>query len=79
MVRRKEELLPIELHPLFIRLVKQGFSQRRKMMMKLLKECWSSDELSEAFRQVGIPETIRAEAVTLEQFTLLTKILAKHS
>lgn len=74
--RRAEEILPLELHKTYVRLVRQGFSQRRKMMKKLLKMFWSEEALTEAFRQVGLSETIRAEKVTLKQFVLLTRLLS---
>ena len=73
--RRAEEVLPVELHSLFVQIVKQGFSQRRKMMKKLLKMKWESEHLDEAFRRVNLPEEIRAEKVTLKQFAILTKLL----
>ena len=73
--RRAKEVLPVELHSLFVQIVKQGFSQRRKMMKKLLKMKWESEHLDEAFRRVNLPEEIRAEKVTLKQFAILTKLL----
>lgn len=78
LVRRKEEILPLELHPLFLQVVKQGFSQRRKMMKKLLKARWDDAVLTEAFRRLSLPETIRAEKVTLKQFALLTQYIYKQ-
>ena len=73
--RRAEEVLPVELHPLFVEVVKQGFSQRRKMMKKLLKMKWEPERLDEAFRRLNLPEGIRAEKVTLKQFAILTELL----
>ncbi len=74
--RREPSLLPDELRPTFTRLVKLSFSQRRKMMMKLLKQDWPADKLGAAFEQLGLSPQIRAEKVSLEQFVQLTKILA---
>jgi len=73
--RRAEEVLPVELHPLFVRIVKQGFSQRRKMMKKLLKMQWDPARLDEAYRRLNLPEDIRAERVTLKQFAILAELL----
>ncbi len=73
--RREEEVLPVELHPLFVRIVKQGFSQRRKMMKKLLKTQWPVERLEEAFRRLNLPDGIRAERVTLKQFAILAELL----
>jgi 16S rRNA (adenine1518-N6/adenine1519-N6)-dimethyltransferase len=74
--RRAPPLLPIELHWTFERIVKLGFSQRRKMMMKLLKTEWTPEKLAAAFEQAGLSPRVRAEEVTLEQFIELTKSLS---
>jgi len=73
---RKEPLLPVELLPKFKKIAKKAFSERRKMMMKLLKQEWPADRVMEAMEGIGLSEKIRAEAVTLEQFVALTKRLA---
>jgi 16S rRNA (adenine1518-N6/adenine1519-N6)-dimethyltransferase len=73
---RLDPLLPERLHAAFTRIVKRGFSQRRKMMLKLLKQDWPGDKLLTAFEQVGLSPQTRAEKVSLEQFTRLTQILA---
>ena len=73
--RRSEELLPVELHPLLVTIGKLGVSQRRKMMKKLLKTQWSEAVLTDAFQRLGLTDDIRAEKVTLEQFTRLTEII----
>jgi 16S rRNA (adenine1518-N6/adenine1519-N6)-dimethyltransferase len=75
LVRREQPLLPIGEHAKFERLIKLGFSQRRKMMLKLLKRDWPADKLAEAFQQLGLSPQIRAEKVTLEQFVKLAQTL----
>lgn len=75
MVRRKCELLPDSLRPTFVQIVKRAFSQRRKMMVKLLKQDWPVEKLEEAISTLKISPLIRAEAVTLEQFVALTMLL----
>jgi 16S rRNA (adenine1518-N6/adenine1519-N6)-dimethyltransferase len=74
-VRRQEPLLPPALLPKFARIVKLAFSQRRKMMHKLLKTEWPVDKLTDALNQLGISLQIRAEKLSLEQFVELTKLL----
>jgi 16S rRNA (adenine1518-N6/adenine1519-N6)-dimethyltransferase len=59
----------------FTRLVKRGFSQRRKMMLKLLKAEWPLANLESAFATLGLSGQIRAESVTLEQFVRLAQLL----
>lgn len=75
LVRRRKALLDREHLGNFSRLVKMAFSQRRKMMMKLLKAGWPLDRLEAVFREVGLSPQVRAEAVSLEQFVLLTGLL----
>ncbi len=76
LVRRERELLPESLRPTFVRIVKRAFSQRRKMMVKLLKQDWEVERLEAAISALQISPLIRAEAVTLEQFVRLTEMLA---
>ncbi len=72
---RAEPLLRYELHAAFTKIVKRGFSQRRKMMFKLLKQDWPGAAVARAFEEAGLPPQIRAEEVSLEQFARLTEIL----
>ena len=74
--RRSDPLLPPETVPIFQRLVRLAFSERRKMMAKLLKQQWPADRLADAFVRVGISPQARAETVSLEQFVQLTELLA---
>ena len=75
LIQRPEPLLPEDQTKAFARLVKLAFSQRRKMMLKLLKQDWPAETLSAAFGQIGLSPQIRAEAVSLSQFVRLTQIL----
>ena len=75
LLRRDQPLLSDAGAGAFTRLVKRAFSQRRKMMLKLLKQDWPADTLAEAFAQTGLLPQVRAEAVSLEQFVALTRRL----
>jgi len=75
LIRRAEPLSNTEEKRVFVRLVKKGFSQRRKMMMKLLKEEWPVQALAEAFDEISLSHQARAEKVSLEQFVTLSKII----
>lgn len=79
LAKRPAELLPETLRPVYVRLVKLAFSQRRKMMLKLLKQEWEQERLTAAMTQLGLSPQARAESVTLEQFTALTKLLSPTS
>ncbi|MFM1768053.1 MAG: rRNA ((1518)-N(6)/adenine(1519)-N(6))-dimethyltransferase RsmA [Verrucomicrobiota bacterium] len=77
--RRARPLLEAAQVPLYTRVVKQAFSQRRKMMLKLLKAGWPVPVLERAFAETGLDPGTRAERVTLEQFVGLTRALAAAS
>ena len=74
--RRAQPLLPEPHREIFRRLVKRSFSQRRKMMLKLLKQDWPREQLEQAFTALSIPLQERAEKLSLDQFVALTKALA---
>ena len=75
LLRRETPLLPRELCPVYKKIVKRVFAERRKKMMKLLKRDWPEAAVVEAFDALGLDEKIRAERVTLGQFTELTQRL----
>lgn len=74
--RRKQPLLNAAVGRVFVRVVKRAFSQRRKMMFKLLKADWPEDRLHAVFLQLGISPQERAEKVSLEVFTKICRLLA---
>jgi 16S rRNA (adenine1518-N6/adenine1519-N6)-dimethyltransferase len=73
---RSRELLPRVQRDIFVELVKRAFSQRRKMMFKLLKPRWGTEELDAAFAAAELAASTRAEDVTLQQFVRLTRALS---
>ena len=77
LVRREAPLLPGSRREIFRRVVKLAFSQRRKMMLKLLKQEWPREILEAAFAALGISLQERAEKLSLEQFVALTNILGQ--
>jgi 16S rRNA (adenine1518-N6/adenine1519-N6)-dimethyltransferase len=72
LVRRDRPLLPEEQRITFYRVVKRAFSQRRKMMLKLLKQDWPGEMLEAAFVALQISPQERAEKLGLEQFVALS-------
>jgi len=81
LVQRERPLLPEALRAPFVRIVKRAFSQRRKMMRKLLKNDWPVEAVDGALAALGpevSPET-RAERVSLENFARLTQLLVPNS
>ncbi len=77
LVRREQPLLADDQRKIFVRIVKKAFSQRRKMMLKLLKTEWPAEKLTQAFAALDISPQERAEKLRLEQFVELTKLLTK--
>ena len=78
LIRRSQPPLNENQCGLFVRLIKRGFSQRRKMMFKVLRADWSDAVLESAFDQVGLARNVRAEAVCLEDFIKLTRLLSRN-
>jgi 16S rRNA (adenine1518-N6/adenine1519-N6)-dimethyltransferase len=77
--RRAGDQLGREGRPAFVAIVRRSFSQRRKMMAKLLKEGWPPGAIEKALARCGIPPQARAEAVTLDQFAALARMLQKET
>ncbi len=62
----------------FTKIVKRGFSQRRKMMFKLLKQDLAEENVAHAVLQrLASRRKSRAEELSLEQFARLTEFLSK--
>jgi 16S rRNA (adenine1518-N6/adenine1519-N6)-dimethyltransferase len=72
LVRRKTPLLVDEHRAPFVKIVKRAFSQRRKMMLKLLKADWPEVNLKRAFAGLNISLQERAEKLSLGRFVELT-------
>src|SRR5208337_360137 len=74
--RRAVPLLAPDLRPVFTKIVKRAFSQRRKIMFKLLRTDWPEDNLAAAFQHLALPAMARAETIRLDQFAALAERLA---
>lgn len=72
LVRRAQALLPDEHRTAYVKIVKRAFSQRRKMMMKLLKQDWPVEGLAAAFAELNISPQERGEKLSVGQFVALT-------
>lgn len=73
--RRKPELLPCDAAKCFTYVVKTAFAQRRKMMMKVLRNDFDPAKLEMAFKTVGLDYKVRPENVSVDQFARLAQIL----
>lgn len=63
----------------FERLVRRAFSQRRKMIPKLLRQDWPADRLERAMTRADVDVKARAEHVSLDQYVLMARDLAAES
>ena len=79
LVRREKPLVEENQRETFKQIVKRSFSQRRKMMMKLLKQDWQEEKLRSLFTELNISPQERAEKLSLEQFVALTISLSTES
>lgn len=75
LLRRPKPLLSREHADVFTKLVKRSFSQRRKMMLKLLKADWAEEQLIDAFTRLQLRPQARAENVNLEEYVQLARLL----
>lgn len=62
-------------HRLFDELVRRGFSQRRKQLRKQLPDHADWPAIAQ---QLGMPETVRAEELSLDQWVALTRACDVH-
>lgn len=74
--RRPVEPLAAEERPVFVRVVKRAFSERRKKALKLLKHDWPVPVLDAVWHELALDEQVRAERITLEQFVEIARRLA---
>lgn len=79
LTRRTHSLLRSNERSAFNRIVKLSFSQRRKMMLKLLRTEWPAEKLQQAFAELNVPSQARGETLSLSQFVRLTGLLSKDS
>ena len=72
---------PVKVHneKLMFALIRASFNQRRKTLQNGINNSpelnFSKENVSAALQQMGLPETVRGEALTLEQFAKLSDLL----
>ena len=77
MVRKEIPLVPLSEFHLFEKYLRTLFSQKRKQLGGLLKSSFPLALIETSFKEINIPLTIRAEALTLEQVIALYGKLKK--
>ncbi len=81
LTRHQEPAVDVKDEKLMFRIIRASFNQRRKTLVNGLKNSaelsFSKEEILEAIEKLGKPETIRGEALTLEEFAALSNFLKK--
>lgn len=73
LARRPQPLVAPDLYPQAREVVRQGFSQRRKQMFKLLAARWPADRIRAAYAALNIPADARAESLSPAAFAALAR------
>lgn len=75
LTRHKEPTVNVADEKLMFKIIRASFNQRRKTLVNGLKNSpelsFSKEQIVKAIEKIGKPETIRGEAVTLEEFAEL--------
>jgi dimethyladenosine transferase len=75
LTRHKEPTVNVADEKLMFKIIRASFNQRRKTLVNGLKNSpelsFSKEQIVKAIKKIGKPETIRGEALTLEEFAEL--------
>lgn len=75
LTRHKEPTVNVADEKLMFKIIRASFNQRRKILVNGLKNSpelsFSKEQIFKAIEKIGKPETIRGEALTLEEFAEL--------
>ena len=81
LTRHKEPPVQVEDEKLMFRIIRASFNQRRKSLANGLKNSGeltlSKEVIEESITELGVPVTIRGEALSLAQFAELSNIILK--
>ena len=79
LTRHSEPPVSVEDEKMMFKLIRASFNQRRKTLANGLTNApdipLSKEEIQESILELGVPVTIRGEALTLEQFAQLSNIV----
>lgn len=77
---REKPPVEVEDEKLLFRLIKGAFAQRRKTFINSLSSAGlglDKEQIRQALQQLGLPETIRGERLTLEDFAAMSRIFGE--
>ena len=81
LTRHESPAVEVENEALMFNMIRASFNQRRKTLQNGLKNSGlfpvSKEEIIEVIKEAGLPEPVRGEALTLEQFARLSNLMNK--
>lgn len=81
LTRHESPAVEVEDETLMFNMIRASFNQRRKTLQNGLKNSGlfpvSKEEIIEVIKEAGLSETVRGEALTLEQFAQLSNLMNK--
>lgn len=81
LTRHTEKPVTVKDEQHMFRLIRAAFNQRRKTLQNALHNMaelnLSKEEIVDALKEMGLPETVRGEKLTLEEFAKLSDLLVK--
>lgn len=81
LTRHRKAPVDVEDEKLMFQIIRASFNQRRKTLVNGLKNSleldFSKEEILSAIQEIGKPDTIRGEALTLEEFAMLSNQLKR--
>lgn len=82
LTRYKEPPVRVTDPALMFRLIRATFNQRRKTLQNGLNNspelAYTKENIAEAIAGLGLPASVRGEALTLEQFAALANYFTEH-
>ena len=82
LTRHEQPPVDVENEKLMFQLIRASFNQRRKTLANGLNNFpglnISKEIIQQCIEELGVPATIRGEALSLEQFAKLSNIIGKH-
>ena len=82
LTRYKEPPVQVTDPALMFRLIRASFNQRRKTLQNGLNNSpeltYTKENIAEAIAGLGLPASVRGEALTLEQFAALANYFTEH-
>ena len=79
--RRSKPVCSVQDEQLMFRVIRAAFNQRRKTLNNALASGFgelSKQDIAAAIAECGFDERVRGEALSLQQFALLSDVLAKY-